>query len=111
MSYRTILLFGPPGSGKGTQGRILGSRKWDRSNIASRAVIGPVPFFRLFYKRIDSHAYRLLKGLDRGATLGKAIKSAFSDPPDAELIRKWFKTWTELGWFCKREREGPGAVG
>ena len=25
MKYRTVLLFGAPGSGKGTQGKILGS--------------------------------------------------------------------------------------
>jgi hypothetical protein len=56
----------------------------------------------LFYKRIELRAYRLLTALNRGATLGKAIKAAFSKDPDAELIRKWFESWTELGWFCKR---------
>jgi len=65
----------------------------------------------LFYKRIDRQAYRLLTSLNRGATLGKAIKSAFSDPRAPELIREWFKTWTELGWFCKRQFGPTVAVG
>lgn len=56
----------------------------------------------LFYKRIELRAYRVLTELGRGRTLGKAIKSAFSAKPDVELVRDWFKAWTELGWFCKR---------
>ncbi len=80
----------------------------------------------LFYKRIDERGYRLLTALDKGATLGRAIRSAFvAEPepgrprpgrpgrgrpgstnavapePDAALVREWFQTWTELGWFCK----------
>jgi hypothetical protein len=57
----------------------------------------------LYYKRIDPREYRLLTSLQRGDPLGKALKSAFSDHPDPELIREWFKTWTELGWFCRRK--------
>jgi hypothetical protein len=64
----------------------------------------------LFYKRIDRHGYRLLTSLNRGDTLGKVIKSAFTDQPDPELIRQWFKTWTELGWFCKPQLRPPGPV-
>jgi hypothetical protein len=56
----------------------------------------------LYYKQIDPRECRLLISLQRGQTLGKAIKSAFEkETPDSELIRQWFKTWTELGWFCK----------
>jgi len=55
----------------------------------------------LYYKRIDAREYRLLTSLQRGATLGKALKSAFTADPDPATIREWFQTWTELGWFCK----------
>jgi hypothetical protein len=55
----------------------------------------------LYYKRIDLRAYRLLTSLNRGSTLGKALKVAFAREPDGDLIREWFQTWTELGWFCK----------
>lgn len=55
----------------------------------------------LYYKRIEEHGYRLLDSLSKGATLLKAIKSAFDSNPDPELVKEWFETWTELGWFCK----------
>jgi hypothetical protein len=83
----------------------------------------------LYYKRIDERGFRLLAALEKGATLDTAIKSAFaaepgrprpgkpgrgrpgstsarsqfdhSSEPDSALIREWFETWTELGWFCK----------
>ncbi len=56
----------------------------------------------LYYKRIEERGYQLLTELDKGATLGKAIKAAFANSPDPELIRRWFESWTGLGWFCKR---------
>jgi hypothetical protein len=55
----------------------------------------------LYYKRIDQRGYRLLRDLAMGATLGKAIETAFADEPDPRLVRELFETWTELGWFCK----------
>jgi hypothetical protein len=55
----------------------------------------------LFYKRLDREAYQLLIALKAGKTLAKALVAAFDDVPDAERIKKWFETWTSLGWFCK----------
>jgi hypothetical protein len=55
----------------------------------------------LYYKRIDAREYRLLTGLRSGQPLGRALKSAFADAPDPAIVREWFQTWTELGWFCK----------
>lgn len=54
-----------------------------------------------YYKRIEEQAYRLLNSLSKGTTLLKAIESAFESDPDPELVKEWFETWTELGWFCK----------
>lgn len=59
----------------------------------------------LYYRRIDRRAYDVLIALQNGATLGKAVDTAFSDQPDPNLIRQWFKTWTELAWFCKSARK------
>jgi Putative DNA-binding domain len=58
----------------------------------------------LYYRRIDRRAFAVLTALQKGATLGRAVDSAFSDQPDPKLIRQWFQTWTELGWFCKPAR-------
>jgi len=55
----------------------------------------------LYYKRINAQQYRMLTSLQRGDNVGKAIQFAFEDQPDPALIRDWFQTWTELGWFCK----------
>jgi hypothetical protein len=55
----------------------------------------------LYYKRIEEQAYRLLESLGKGATLVKSLESAFKSAPDANLVREWFETWTQLGWFCK----------
>ena len=59
----------------------------------------------LYYKRIDRRAFRLLAKPRSGGDAGcKALKVAFANEPVADLIREWFLTWTELGWFCKKSR-------
>jgi hypothetical protein len=54
---------------------------------------------RLFYKRLDPAAFRILEALARGGTLSRAIEAggAAADPA---RVRRWFKTWMALGWFC-----------
>jgi hypothetical protein len=59
----------------------------------------------LYYKRLDAVQFRLLCALHDGATLKLACAQAFGaqgDPALTGRIQDWFKTWMELGWFCRR---------
>ena len=71
--YRTVLLFGPPGSGKGTQGKILGY----------------VPGFRHFA------AGDMFRGLDPNSDLGRTFRSYSSKGelvPDDLTVKLWKQT-------------------
>jgi hypothetical protein len=56
---------------------------------------------RLYYKRIEAPAYRILMALAGGKTLAQAVAAA-GGPVMPEQIRAWFATGMELGWFCRR---------
>ena len=57
------------------------------------------------YKRLDPEAFRLLRSIQRGASLGDGVEAAFKGckiPADhwPHLIERWFANWMELCWFC-----------
>ncbi len=54
---------------------------------------------RLYYKRLDPAAFRILGALAGGSTLSRAIAAAGPGVGPAR-VRNWFKTWMALGWFC-----------
>jgi hypothetical protein len=68
---------------------------------------GPSPTFvavhrhrnRLFHKRLDPAAFRILAALDGGSTLTNAILAA-GPKVKPRQVKAWFKTWMALGWFC-----------
>ena len=55
---------------------------------------------RLFYKRLDPAAYRILDALGRGVTLSRAIAAAGPEVRPAQ-VQAWFTSWMALGWFCE----------
>jgi len=56
---------------------------------------------RLFYKRLEPGAFRILDALARGATLARAVAAAGPRVKPAQ-VQAWFTTWMALGWFCAR---------
>jgi hypothetical protein len=62
---------------------------------------------RIFFKRLEPAAYRILTALRAGATLEQALaigipRSKKSQGDWAAKVQHWFRNWMELGWLCKR---------
>jgi len=56
---------------------------------------------RLYYKRLEPEAFRILGALARGATLARAVAAGGRGATPAK-VKGWFTTWMALGWFCAR---------
>jgi hypothetical protein len=57
---------------------------------------------RLYYKRVEPAAFRILEALAKGRSLAQAIGGAGA-AVTADQVRDWFATAMELGWFCRRK--------
>jgi hypothetical protein len=62
----------------------------------------------VYYKRLEPEAFQILAALQRGATLGaacaRAAKSAAGKAALASRLKEWFRSWSALGWFYRKER-------
>ena len=56
----------------------------------------------LYYKRLEPSAFKVLAALRDGRTLTQAIAVAVKNVKP-ERVQRWFTTWMELGWFCRRK--------
>lgn len=56
---------------------------------------------RLFYKRLDPAAFRILEALAGGVTLSRAIMAGGPKVKPAQ-VQAWFAAWMGLGWFRVR---------
>jgi len=54
---------------------------------------------RLFYKRLDPAAFRILVALRKGSPLSRAVAAAGAGATPTR-VKAWFTTWMALGWFC-----------
>jgi hypothetical protein len=55
---------------------------------------------RMYYKRLEPGAFRILKALAGGATLSDAVAAAGAGVKAAQ-VQAWFTSWMALGWFCQ----------
>jgi hypothetical protein len=54
---------------------------------------------RIYFKRLEPAAYRVLRALHAGRTIAQAVGGARGITP--EQLQAWFKNWVELGWLCR----------
>lgn len=62
---------------------------------------------RIYFKRLEPAAYRILTALRAGATLEQALATGLPRARQpraawAARVQGWFRNWMELGWLCRR---------
>ena len=64
---------------------------------------------RIYYKRLEPAAFKLLRALQAGSSLAKACalaapRGAAAQARFAESIKGWFELWMQFGWLCPHQR-------
>ncbi len=90
-----------------TQLRRLREKKTVRPQRARTHVAVHRLDSRIYFKRLEPAAYRILTALRAGATLEQALATGIprakkSRSDWAAKVQGWFRNWMELGWLCKR---------
>lgn len=62
---------------------------------------------RIYFKRLEPAAFKILVALRAGQPLERALAAGIpraKKPREdwAATVQGWFRTWMELGWFCRR---------
>lgn len=97
---------------------ITGARRQRGAHVARPRIPRPGETFLavhrlnnvVYFKRLTSDQYQVLAALDAGETLESACaRPTFAE--DGELaareLQGWFRSWMELGWFCRRRDDDP----
>jgi hypothetical protein len=76
--------------------------KPERTQVAVHRIEGTI-----YFKRLDPAAYRILRAIRTGKTLEQALSAGIPSRENsredwADKVQGWFRTWMELGWFCRR---------
>jgi hypothetical protein len=63
---------------------------------------------KIYFKRLEPAALKILLAIRAGKTLDRALAAGIpraQAPTEdwAAKVQGWFRTWMELGWFCRRE--------
>ena len=89
---------------------VSSGRPRARRRLTARASDQPVYLavhrvdFSVYYKRLESPAFRLLSSLQAGTVLETACAEAFAGSTDlpesnAAKLQEWFVDWMRFGWF------------
>lgn len=62
---------------------------------------------KIYFKRLEPAAFKILVAIRAGQPLERALAAAIPKakrPREdwAAIVQGWFRTWMELGWFCRR---------